>query len=201
MLTDDKKEFISILAATQDYYDKQVSQSSADIYWKGLVDVSLDDFRNAMNHHIRTNKFMPKVADILDAVPSPWPNPEEAWNQYPKTEADGGYMNQSMGVAMGASMDSVERGDMVAGRMAFIETYKSEVAKHKTKGELPEWWPSYPSMGTHEQKAQIKEQMLITARDKKWISLESFNNANNLLDKPISNDNPVLSLMNQKKLK
>lgn len=199
MLDRDKKEFIKILSETQEYYDKSVSQASANIYWNALAEVSLEDYKNAMSLHIRTSKFMPKVADILEAIPdrSGWPDPEEAWNALPKSEYEGGYVNQAMGVAMGASMDSVERGDMVAGRMAFIESYKSEVAKHKRNGERPNWWPMYPSYGTHEQKNQIKQQMLLTARDKEWISIENFNDANRLLEAPIKEDNPVMKMIRQ----
>ena len=97
--------------------------------------------------------------------------------------------------SMGACLDSLDRGDMVAARMAFIERYKQFITTAKMSAECPAWYYSAPSLGSYEQKQQVKQQALSIASDKKWISLESFNNANKQLDAPIQADNPVLKMI------
>lgn len=199
MLETDKHEFIEILKATQEYYDRPVSGRSVDIYWSGLSGITINQFSAAVTSHIKSSRFMPKVSDILEALPdtSGWLNPEEAWNALPKTESDGGYINQAIAQAMGACLDSLERGDYIAARMAFIESYKSRVSDLKMKGEKPKWWYSGAALGTHEQKQQAEQAALIIARDNKWITQDKFKEDNKRIAAPISQDNEVLKLIHE----
>lgn len=197
MRDSDKRQFMELMTATMKYYDKDVDTGSMGIYWNGLQDFELADVQNAFGQHIQTNKFMPKVSDVRDMMPdtSGWLSPEEAWNALPKTEYDGGYVTQQ--IMSAAPFDSLDRGDLIGGRMAFLETYKKLVTEAKAKGESPSWFYSAPTMGDYETKQDIKEQSLLIAKEKQWISPTTYQKYALELDRPISQDNPALQLLQQ----
>ena len=96
-----------------------------------------------------------------------------------------------------APFDALDRGDLIAGRMAFLETYKKLVTNAKAAGEKPAYFYSAPSMGSYEAKQDNKEQSLLLARDKSWISETTFQKSALELDRPINPDSEVIKLIAQ----
>lgn len=160
MKTEDKSDFSKILRILLKTYGKTADKELTDIYWNALSDVEIDAIRHAANAHIRTNRFAPTPADIRElagANKSEWQTPEEAWNALPKSESEGGWMCQEIATAMGACFDSLDAGDRIGARMAFLEVYKREIQGKRGK---PNWWLSEPNALTHEERQQWKQGML-----------------------------------------
>jgi hypothetical protein len=110
---------------------------------------------------LHTSKSQPTIAAFNDLLhPSQYPAPEEAWNMAPKSEYDGGWVCDELMAALGACQDSLDRGDMVAARMAFLERYRVEI-QGKT-GE-PRWWLSRPIGQTETEKMAWEENAMLTA--------------------------------------
>jgi len=160
MKPEDQKEFSDILRLLLKTYSKTADKELTGIFWAALVDIEISVIREAASAYIRTNRFSPTPADIRElagANRSAWPTPEEAWNMLPKTEDTGGWMCQELATAMGACIDSLDAGDRIGARMAFLEVYRREIQGKRGK---PKWWLSEPSSISHDQRLQWKKHML-----------------------------------------
>ena len=138
MLTDDKKQFSSVLAGTLSTYDKSVDPAALQVWWQMMQPLTVEQFSEACRQHMLSSKFPPRVLDILElANKGAWPTPDEAWNKFPKTECEAGWTCPEMDAAFGACVDSLDRGDMIAARMAFIGVYEREI--QGKVGQKPKW--------------------------------------------------------------
>lgn len=158
MNTQDQEKFAGILAQTMALYGRETTPQVIELWWRLMAEVSIEDFARAMETHARTSRHAPLPADVLSQT-SRYPSPEEAWNAAPKSESEGAWVFQEMMEALSACQDSLNRGDYVAARMAFIERYKSAVAG-KT-GE-PRRWLSRPNGQTEAQMMDFEERAALT---------------------------------------
>jgi hypothetical protein len=78
-----------------------------------------------------------------------------------------------MMAGLASAEDALSRGDMIAGRMAFIETYKKAVTAAKAQGQRAIFWYCQSTTGTREQRLETKKQHLIDAARKGWITSQS----------------------------
>lgn len=159
MTDDDKPAFFDLYGQVQEFYGKDPSPKVAGMWWElARREVSLADFADAAMTHLRTCKFAPQLSELLDLVRTgKWPAPEDAWNQAPKSEADTAWMCAETAAALSACQDSIDRGDMIGARKAFIETY---TAKLKTVTGEPQWWISEASVGDWEARQYLKLKVL-----------------------------------------
>ena len=196
---ENKQQFAELLTEVMAVYGKQADKGTMRVWWEILKDYSFEQISMAFSQHTRNDKFPPVPASIVELLPdnSGHLSPDEAWNALPKTEYEGGYVTQQIMEGMGACLDSIDRGDMIGARMAFIAAYKRSVTNANASGEKAKYFYTAPSIGSHEQKQQIKAAALLTAKDRKWITQQRFDDLNKLLDKPIHRDNPALSLLKQ----
>lgn len=104
--------------------------------------------RSAANY-MRTNKFKPQLADIVQGcmaqVPNAWLSADEAWALMPKTEAESCMMTDESARAMAAASPLLEAGDRIAARMAFRAAYERLVEQAKVEGRQPAFFPSLGS--------------------------------------------------------
>ena len=95
--------------------------------------------------------------------------PEEAWNRYPKTEFDAGWVYAEMLKAGSSAMDSIDRGDMIAARVAYLESYKAIIEEAKRNKESPKWFYSDATQGSKEDRDGKKIKLTLQAEEMKWI--------------------------------
>lgn len=65
----DQERFKAALVGTAEIYGKEVTPELTKIYWAILKELTIDEFSDAMAEHLRdvkTGKFFPKPADILE---------------------------------------------------------------------------------------------------------------------------------------
>lgn len=80
MQNSERPEFIDILISLEAYFEKELSKPLREIYWKGLQDLSLENYRAAAEKAMTELKFFPKIADLRgfvtvggdDAAASAW---------------------------------------------------------------------------------------------------------------------------------
>lgn len=197
MLNEDKKEFVKLMKSVMAVYGREFNGEVVTIWWEALKDYEFNAISQAMSAHTKTSEFAPTPASVLKHLPdtSGWLSPEEAWSALPKTEYDGGFVTQQ--IMSAAPFDALDRGDLIGGRMAFLETYKKLVTNAKAAGEKPAYFYSAPSMGDYETKQGIKEQSLLIAKEKSWISPTTFQKYALELDRPIRQDSEVMKLAGQ----
>lgn len=154
MTPDDKIAFGKILYALFLPYGKPPGADLVQVWWDVCAEVPLAEFKAAAAQHVAECRFTPTPADILDRCPCRnlgHPDPETAWNLVPKSETDTAYVTAQMMAGLAACQDSLDRGDLIGARMAFIETYKRELqlARQRREGAKP--WMSRGCGLTYEQ--------------------------------------------------
>ena len=141
MLDIDKKDFFLLLAATLEVYGQTPpSQGVMRIWWQAFANFEAALIRQAFSEHIRTSKYAPRPADILEAIerlcPDGRPSADEAWAMYPHDEAASAVVTQEMHEAMFAASGLH---DKVAARMAFKDAYARICAQNK-RGNIAIKW-------------------------------------------------------------
>ena len=169
----DQDQFGRLLNAAMSVskFGKPVGPDAFDMWWHLLSSHSVEIVAKALESHSRSSGDAPTPHDILEVISKElgYPSPEEAWNRLPKDERDGGYVNHQMMDAWGACSDSLERGDMVAARMAFIESYKKNVGAAKQNGQPAEYFYSSPTGISREAGVEKKHQDLLIAIKLGWV--------------------------------
>ena len=150
---------------------KPVGPDAFDLWFGLLDDYDLPTVTSALTKHIKTTRFPPTPHHIIEIIGDGfgYPSPEEAWNRLPKGESDGGYVNQQMMDGMGACSDSLERGDMISARMAFLESYKKSVETAKLEGKQAEYFYTAPTGLGLEERLGKKHQDTLTAINLGWL--------------------------------
>ncbi len=101
--------------------------------------------RSAENY-MRTNKFKPQLADIVQGctaqLANPWLSADEAWALMPKSEMDSCMLTDETAQAMAAASPLLAAGDRIAARMAFRAAYERLVEQAKIEGRQPCFFPS-----------------------------------------------------------
>lgn len=169
----DEDEFGASLNAAMSVsrFGKPVGPDAFSMWWHLLSGHSIQVVTKALDTYARSSGEAPTPHDILSVINEGlgYPSPEEAWNRLPKGESDGGYVNQQMMDGMGACSDSLERGDMISARMAFLESYKKSVEKAKQEGKQAEYFYTAPTGLGLEERLGKKHQDTLTAINLGWL--------------------------------
>jgi hypothetical protein len=154
---DDKARFHKLVTGVMLNYDKTASDDLLAIWWSQMDGCQFADVERAMIQHMRSEKFAPRLADVLGRMPqtsnAAFPGPEEAWGMCPKDEDVTAWVFPEMISAYVACQWQREAGDMIGARMAFIEAYKRETAYARG---LPAWFISDANNTTQEQREQSR---------------------------------------------
>lgn len=171
MIPEDRQQFASILSGCMKVYNRKLDVAVMNIWMAALENYSIADITKAFNQYIVTGKFAPAPADIIEFLPDPFGHlsPEEAWNRVPKSGSDCAYVTNEMMQAAGACQDSIERGDLVAARLAFVEAYKKNVSLSRAEGKKAVYWPSLSTEGDWETRRYAEESATIEAAELGWI--------------------------------
>lgn len=137
--------FSDLLMTVSDYYGRKLAPASIQLYWNALTAFDFEVVKRLFNEHVKTSKFMPSIAELLDVLRTMdgRPNPEEAWAMVARSLNDEGVtivwtaeMAHSFGVALGL------QDDRIAARMAFKEAYQQAVKDARAHGRPAKWMPS-----------------------------------------------------------
>lgn len=171
MLETDKEKFRDMLRDTYAMHSKNLTAGMVKIWIAQLGLYSIEAIEGAFDAYWRTARSLPLPSDILKFLPDPLGHmgPEEAWNQAPKSEFDGGYVTDQIMAARAAAEGSIVRGDMIGARMAFVEAYRREVAQAQAQGIRATYWYSIPSGLTHNERLAMKEKHTMEAAERKWL--------------------------------
>ena len=142
MNKDEFKDFSGLLAGIADYYNKTLQPATIQLYWNALSKLEFPAVKALLNAHIQTSRYMPTIAEILDAARSMdgRPDAEAAWATVARSLNDEGVtivwtaeMAEAFGVALGL------QNDRIAARMAFKETYERLVQAARAAGRPANW--------------------------------------------------------------
>jgi hypothetical protein len=163
MTPDEKTGFGKAMYALFLPYGKPPAADLVQVWWDVCAEVSLAEFKAAAAQHVAECRFVPTPADILDRCPSRnlgHPDPETAWNLLPKSETDTAYVTAQMMAGLAACQDSLDRGDLIGARMAFLEVYRRELQDARRRREGAKPWLSKGCGLTYEQSETASQHAL-----------------------------------------
>lgn len=119
--------------------------ASTAIFFKALAEYPLEAVRAALDNHVRTSRFVPVPADLLDFLRGDdgrdgRPGAEEAWATAMRCrdERETVVWTSEMSTAWGVAAVLVPTDDIGA-RMAFREVYEREVKQARAAGRPLKW--------------------------------------------------------------
>ena len=63
------------------YPDYELKDATMELYWSFLKGMENRDFERAVQHHVKTCKWFPKVSELLDAIRDQGPTVIDIWNR------------------------------------------------------------------------------------------------------------------------
>lgn len=105
------------------------------------------------------------VQDVVSRIDDGRPGPQEAWAMMPVSEADSIVWSDEMAEAYRVAAPLIADGEMVAARMAFLETYTKAINEARDQRKAPCW---SVSLG-HDPRG--REQALLLAVEKGRLTL------------------------------
>lgn len=172
MRSEDKKQFQTLITDFMSVYGHEITIGQIRMWWDDLEAYPFAAVEQAFRQYRKTNSKRPTPAGVLEFLPDllGHPSPEEAWNRLPKSEYDAGYVTSEMMQAMGACGDSLERGDTIGARMAFLEAYRHAIAEARLMGRAAVYFYSGATGGDFEQRRQLQEKHTLEAAERGWLS-------------------------------
>lgn len=80
-----KEEFIRTLTGAGKLYGKELDKETLTMWLSFFKNNSVEEFKQAMNEHIKTSRYFPTVADIKERIASKkvedMPKAEDEWNK------------------------------------------------------------------------------------------------------------------------
>lgn len=180
----DGKVFGDLLNACGEVYGQPVTDAQIKIWWAALHQYSIEQFTAALEHIVKTSKFMPKPAEIIEAIDgtieekstNAWVKVVEALKKYgvyhsvafddPLIPAVIGAMGGWQQLCMGRSNDLPFRAK------EFGQIY--QVFKKNPPSYLPKYVVGHHEMAADSGKAKFdrKQVKLIGNRNEAWNLLQ-----------------------------
>lgn len=126
------------LAVTAAVYDRKLMPEAIQLILSDLEGYPPEAILSALTRCRKELRTFPTVADIVARIDDTRPGPEEAWAMIPKSESETVVWTGEMRDAFDA-VRSLMDDDMIAARMAFLETYRKLVSEARANGTNPRW--------------------------------------------------------------
>lgn len=129
MLTEhDKKDFANIIKGAGEIYGKEPTQNVMRMFWAALLPYDIAQIEAAFTMHVKTSRFMPTIAEVIDRIESLNPasqrlNADEAWAKCPKSEDESAIMTEEMLGAWSIVAKLYEEEGPIPARRAFVDAY------------------------------------------------------------------------------
>lgn len=177
MKDSDMLKFFDFLDGCGSVYDKEIKEAQAKIFFNALAEYDFNAVEKSFNAHIRTSKFFPTPADIIQNIPKPklagHIGSDEAWQLALKAmdERNSVVLNEQIMKARECAMDIYYSGDKVGARMAFRDAYNRIILESPN----PTWFVSlgFDKDGHEKAKEELRELKLLAGYEPLKIQNES----------------------------
>ena len=144
-MPDASSAVLKALAVTCELTGTELSPAAVQVLARDLGAYPEHMVVGALNRCRKELRSRLTLADIVARLDDGRPGPEEAWAMIRGALEDERVTvvwTEEMAQASGAARQLVVAGDPVAARMAFLESYRAQVARARDLGEPPTWTPS-----------------------------------------------------------
>lgn len=133
------ERLLQAIMVTTELTGTELSQAAANVFAEDLSRYPEHQVLDALTRCRREVKGRLTLADVICRIDDGRPGPEEAWAAIPKSESETVVWTHEMVIAFTAANPLLRDGDKIAARMAFLETYKRELAQSRNNS-LPVSW-------------------------------------------------------------
>lgn len=126
------KKLIQSIAVAAELTGMELSQAAATVFAQRLASYPEHLALNALNKCVDECRHRITLADVISRIDDGRPGPEEAWAMIPKDEGASCVWTSEMSEAFGVAAPLLDCGDMVAARMAFVESYRKLLSTART---------------------------------------------------------------------
>lgn len=133
------RELIEAVAVTAELCGRTFSEAAARVFVADVSRFPEAQVIAALARCRREVRGALTVQDVVSRLEDGRPGVEQAWAQVPLTEAQSAVWTEEAAQAFGAALPLIERGDMVAARMAFKECYTEAVNRARDAGKPARW--------------------------------------------------------------
>lgn len=144
------KALLEAVAVTAELCGRVFSEAAARVFVSDLSAYPEAQVIGALTRCRKEVKGLLTVADVVSRLDDGRPGAEEAWAMIPTSESQTTVWTTEASQAFGVAVRLLDRGDEVAARMAFKETYLRMVARAREHGDPVQW---HVSLG-HDQHAR-----------------------------------------------
>lgn len=130
---------LQALAVTAELTGTEISAAGAKVMASDLAPYPEPQVLGALARCRKELKGRMTVADIISRLDDGRPSPEEAWASLPFDETQTVVWTEEMAGAWGVALALLEDGDRIAGRMAFLESYRTRVQRARDACQPVKW--------------------------------------------------------------
>jgi hypothetical protein len=159
-------KLLEAVAVTAELCGRVFSEAAARVFVSDLSAYPESQVLGALSRCRKECRGMLTVADVVSRLDDGRPGVEEAWAMLPKNEADSAVWTAETSQAFGVAVGLLDRGDAIAARMAFKESYTRLVQQARDAGKPVQW---QVTLGHSE---SGREAVLLEAAAKGRITLE-----------------------------
>lgn len=158
------------IAVTAELTGTELSRPAAQVMAQDLARYPEAQILGALSRCRREVKGRLTLADVISRIDDGRPGPEEAWAKLPRDEASTSLWTSEAREAYGVAAPLIADGDMIAARMAFLESYRAIVARARDAGVPAKW---HVSLG-HDKRG--REDVIRDAVERRLISVRMARN-------------------------
>lgn len=140
MRREEVADLLSALSVTAEVMGATMSDAAARVMASDLADYPLPAVLAALHRVRRECKYRMTLAEIVERIDDGRPGPEEAWSMVPTSERQTAVLTDEIAACIPTAL--LERGEMVAARMAFVEAYRRSVAEARAAKAPVRWFAS-----------------------------------------------------------
>lgn len=136
------EKLLKAIAVTAELTGTQLSTPAARVMAEDLSRYPEGQVLGALNRCRRELKGRMSPADVISRLDDGRPGPEEAWAMIPRYESGTVVWSDEMREAYAAAAPLVAEDNLIVGRMAFLERYRTLVSAARDAGKPVNWQPS-----------------------------------------------------------
>ena len=92
----DRPRFVEVLTGLAEIWRVDLTKEAIEIWWRGMKDWSIEEFKTAAGHLIKNSQFMPKPYDFEQLLKAGETSAHEAWS-FALKHADGAWQHGVLG--------------------------------------------------------------------------------------------------------
>jgi len=132
-------DIAAALAVCAEVMGRELSEPALEMMARDLGRYRQSYVFAALDRCRREVKGRLTLADVIERLDDGRPGPEEAWAAVPKDEGETVVWTYEMMLAHAACLGLIAAGDLVAARMAFIESYRKLLVEARSSYTPVQW--------------------------------------------------------------